>query len=226
VPKSRPSLPHRPREPKVGRRVQNKLDKLERIRRAAYTLFLDQGVDVTTLSEVAARAEVAKGTLFLYAEDKADLVCLVLHDRLARTVDEALGTLPHDAPLLAQLMHVFGKLFAMYGEHPDLTRGFVAVFPGARGPNAQRLHGLTFGFLASVGELVRRAQERGELAPEVPPPLAASNFFSLYFGSLLTFLSGLTTLELALRPLLENALALQIRGLLPRSPDMHYPPPP
>jgi AcrR family transcriptional regulator len=209
-----------------GRRQQNKLEKFERIRAAAYTLFLERGVEHTTLSEVAERAGVAKGTLFLYAADKADLICLVLHDRLSRAVDGALSSLPRNAPLITQLMHLFRALFAMYGEHPDLSRAFVGAYPSARGPNATRLAGLSFAFLASLAELVRAAGERGELAPDVPASQAASNVFALYFAALMAWVSGLASLEAALDPMLEQALLLQIRGLLQAEAILHYPPRP
>ena len=66
-----------------GRREANKEDKRERIREAAFELFLEHGVGGTKLADVAERAGVAKGTLFLYASDKEDLVCMVMHERLA-----------------------------------------------------------------------------------------------------------------------------------------------
>src|SRR4051812_16260209 len=63
-----------------GRREQNRLDKRARIQRAGWELFTTVGYDETTTREVAERADVAVGTLFLYAEDKRDLLCLVMHD--------------------------------------------------------------------------------------------------------------------------------------------------
>lgn len=200
----------------TARREQNKLEKFERIRRAAYALFLERGVNGTSLSEVAQRAEVAKGTLFLYARDKSDLVCLVMHDRIARAVDDQLATLPRSEPLLAQLLHVFRGLFEMYGHHPELSRSFIASFPGAKGQNATRLHGLTFSFLATLTELLRAAQERNEVALDLPLAQCASNLFSLYFGALMVWLSDLSTLEGAFDTVLRQALVLQIRGFAPR----------
>lgn len=200
-----------------GKREQNKREKFERIQRAAYALFLERGVAETTLSAVAVRAKVAKGTLFLYAEDKADLVFLVMHDRIARAVDAQLATLSRTAPLLEQLLHLFRGLFRMYGEHPELSHAFIRGFPGAKGPNAMRVHGLTHAFVATLSELVRAAGARGELADEPFAAQAAQNFFALYFAALMTWVSDLEPLERALETRLREALQLQIRGLLPRA---------
>ena len=57
---------------RMSKRTRNKLDKRERIRDAAWSLFVERGYAETTTREVAARAGVGAGTLFLYADDKAD----------------------------------------------------------------------------------------------------------------------------------------------------------
>lgn len=195
-------------------RLQHKLDKRERLRRAAFELFTERGFDATTTKAVAERAGVATGTVFLYAKDKADLLFLVMHDRLASTVDDRFATLPK-GPLLDRLMHVFAGIFAMYGEHPAIAIAFVRELPGAKGTNADQVNALTFAFLHRIAGLVREAQDQGELAPSIEPLRAATNVFTLYFGALLGWISGFTTLEAALEPGLRSSLALQIRGLLP-----------
>ncbi|MBZ4487112.1 TetR/AcrR family transcriptional regulator [Microbacterium sp. cx-55] len=61
----------------LGRRERNKLDKLERIMAAAGELFEERGVDEVTTQQVADRADIGTGTLFLYAKTKAELLLLV-----------------------------------------------------------------------------------------------------------------------------------------------------
>jgi TetR/AcrR family transcriptional regulator, cholesterol catabolism regulator len=196
-----------------SRRAFTKEDKRVRLRDAAWELFRAKGYGATTTKEIAARAGVASGTLFLYARDKPDLLFLVFHDRLLHAVDEGLRTVPLDAPLLEQLMHLFGSFFRVYEEAPEVARVFVKELPGADGPNAQRTNQMTMGFLSHLGGLIQRAQARDELAADVPPLLLAQNVFALYFFALLTWLSGLTTLEGALDPVLRSSLSLQLRGL-------------
>ena len=60
----------------LGRRERNKQDKLARITEAACRLIGERGIgDVTTL-QVAEAADVATGTLFLYAKTKGELLLL------------------------------------------------------------------------------------------------------------------------------------------------------
>lgn len=193
-------------------RAARKEDKRARLRDAAWALFREKGFEHTTTKEIAARAGVASGTLFLYARDKADVLFLVFHERLSAAVDDGLRTLP-DGPLLEQLLHLFAGFFRVYEEAPEVARAFIKELPGADGPNAQLTNTLTMSLLTHVSGLVQRAQAKGELAADVPPMLLAQNAFALYFFALMAWLGRVTTLEGALDPLLRSSLALQLRGL-------------
>ncbi len=192
-------------------RDRRKEEKRTRLRDAAWELFRTQGYEATTTKQIAAHAGVASGTLFLYARDKADLLFLVFHDRLAAAVDEGMRTLPQ-APLLDQLVHLFGGFFRAYEAAPHVARWFVKELPGADGPNAQVVNQLTFALLHHVAGLIQQAQARGELAPDVSRVLLAPNLCALYVFTLLGWVGGMVTLETAL-PHLRAALALQLRGL-------------
>jgi AcrR family transcriptional regulator len=196
-------------------RAEQKEDTRERIRRAAWDLFVKQGFDKTTTKAIAERAKVAAGTIFVHASDKDDLLFLVMHDRLSAAVDDAFATLP-EAPFLDQLIHIFGRFFRMYGEAPAVAHAFVRSLPGANGPNAQRVNALTFAFLHRLGTLIASYKARGEFAADVPPMQAAHNFFALYFMALMSWMGGFVSLQEALDPGLRNAADLHIRGLLAR----------
>jgi AcrR family transcriptional regulator len=174
---------------------------------------MERGYDRTTTREIAQRAGIATGTLFLYASDKADILCLVMHDRLAESIDVSVTSLPREGRLLDQLMHVFRAIFTMYGEVPGLAAEFVKVVPSADGPNGRKVSALTFAFLHHLASLVNDAKVKGEIAAEIDSFRAARNIFALYFAALLSWLAKLETLEAALDPGLRESLALQIRGL-------------
>lgn len=72
----------------LGRRERNKLDKLQRITRAAAELFADRGVDDVTTQEIADRADIGTGTLFLYARTKGELLLLVQNSNYAAALEE------------------------------------------------------------------------------------------------------------------------------------------
>jgi len=61
----------------LGRRERNKQQKLERITTAAAELFAAHGIDEVTTQQIAEKADVGTGTLFLYAKTKGELLLLV-----------------------------------------------------------------------------------------------------------------------------------------------------
>lgn len=197
----------------TGRREANKEDKRARIIEAAWALFAERGVDATTTADIAARAGIAKGTLFLYATDKDDLVFLMMHDRLSAVSDECLSTVPRRADLVQQLLHVFGGLYALYDESGDVGRRFVRALPGADGENAKKVNALTFAFIHRVAALVIEAQARGEVRVDVDAMVAANTLFALYSSGLMAWLQGLVSLNEARDGLLPQSLDLLVRGL-------------
>jgi TetR/AcrR family transcriptional regulator, cholesterol catabolism regulator len=208
----KPKPPNKRRAPETGLRARQKIDKRERLRAAAWELFTSKGFDETTTREIAERAGIATGTLFLYARDKADLLFLVFEHRLAETSDDAFRSLP-DAPLREQLLHVFGRLFAMYDKSPPLARRFVKELPFADGPNADRVNVLTILFLQRIGGLVEKAIERGEVRSDAPPLFTAQAIFALYFMGLLSWLSGFNSLEGALATSIASGVDLLMQGI-------------
>lgn len=199
----------------MGRtRAEQRVATREQIRAAAWELFSKKGFDETTTQAIAKRAGVASGTVFVHASDKADLLFLVMHDRLVEAYEGAFATMPAGAPLLEKLMHVFRAIFRMYGEAPRVAAAFVRSLPGAKGPNADRVRDMTFGFFQRLAELVAEAQKSGEVAADLEPIACVQNVFGLYFMVLLSWLDGLVPLE-ALDPMLARSLALQIRGFRP-----------
>lgn len=67
----------------LGRRERNKQHKLDRITAAALELFSEFGVDEVTTQQIADKADIGTGTLFLYAKTKAELLLLVQNSTYA-----------------------------------------------------------------------------------------------------------------------------------------------
>src|SRR5579884_4279721 len=82
-----------------GQRERNKLDKLRRIKDAARELFVAKGFDDTTTREIALRAGVGIGTIFVYAENKRDLLFLIANEELEKVTAQAEGAVTASASL-------------------------------------------------------------------------------------------------------------------------------
>ncbi|WP_134324948.1 TetR/AcrR family transcriptional regulator [Cumulibacter soli] len=75
----------------LGRRERNKQAKLDRIVAAATELFTERSVDDVTTQEIADKADIGTGTLFLYVKSKGDLLLLVQNARYAAAVERGLA---------------------------------------------------------------------------------------------------------------------------------------
>jgi AcrR family transcriptional regulator len=107
---------------KLGKREINKEDKLRRIKAAARALFVSSGYDEASTREIAVKAEVALGTLFLYASNKRDLLFLVVNDELEDVAAKAIAEIRPGVTLIENLLAAFRPLYAFFGKEPRLSR--------------------------------------------------------------------------------------------------------
>ena len=76
--------------PTVGKREAKKADKLGRLEQASLDLFLEQGYANTSVEDIVARADIARGTFYLYFKSKEALFQHLVDAPLRRVLD-ALG---------------------------------------------------------------------------------------------------------------------------------------
>src|SRR5690606_22275857 len=157
--------PVRPRRaaapPGEGLRERNKREKRERIERAARELFERKGFEAATAREIAARARVGLGTLFLYARDKRELLFLVFAEesrRLFAEAEHAIAARPR-ANLVDARMQLFGRFLAVYAARPELAAALLREF-FFRPYEPERLGALSREYPERVAALVERARAR------------------------------------------------------------------
>ncbi len=198
---------------RVGRRERNKRDKRDRILAAARTLFRARGFESATLQQIADLADVGFGTLYLYAESKEDLLVAVFRDEMQRVVEEAFASAPEDATLPAQLEHMFGRHVGYFQQDLALARVLIRELTFVRSARRrQDIVALVRSVDARTAELVRRAQERGEVRADVVPRSAARLVFSVYYQLLQGHLGGYSS-EPLFRRHLRAAFELLMGGL-------------
>jgi AcrR family transcriptional regulator len=198
-----------PRVP--GRAERNKLEKHRRIMRAARELFRRKGFAQTTTSEIAARADVGKGTVFLYARSKNELLVMFFQEVVGQSVERGLATVP-TSKLIDQLMNLFTVMIEYNRRDMDLARVFakeISFIDGDRTGIAAVMARLYRG----IGALIDNAKHRGEVADTVDSRVLAHNLFALYFMFLLRWLGGKdASPDISI---LRKSLAMQLDALGP-----------
>lgn len=155
---------------------------------AARDLLAAGGLGSMNTRAVAERAGVAVGTVFLHFPDKGSLIEALLHDQIEASLGEALASLP-EGDLVAQLLHVAGRLYRAYDADPALSRLYLreSLFLPSNGPRplSRQLQRFEEWASARCGDAVAR----GEIEP-LDPRLAFAAFFSFYFAALVAGLRG------------------------------------
>ncbi len=142
---------------------------------AALELFVEKGYAGTRLDDVAARAGVSKGTLYLYFENKEELFKAVVREnivaRISQSADEILHYDGSSAELLRRLMTTWWE---EYGSHTAGGIGKLMMAESGNFPEIARF------FLEEVIEpwhrmlaaVIQRGAERGEFRTVKPDMFA------------------------------------------------------
>jgi AcrR family transcriptional regulator len=200
-----------------GLRERNKQAKLARIKRAASRLFEKQGVEATTIRQIAAAADIGLGTVFSYAANKQDLLVMIFREEVGQAIGLAFANVP-PAGLLDQVVHIFDTIIDHHRKNPGLARVFVKETPFID-DRSHRIAQFMERLYASLTTLIDLAKDRGELKPDVPSATLARNLFAIFFSHLQFWLGGRDPQQELNCPSLRDSLDLQLRGLRTSSPS-------
>jgi AcrR family transcriptional regulator len=119
----------------VGLRERNAAQTRELILDTALALFLDQGFEVTTMEQVAERADIGTSTLYRYFPTKDQLVIEPLAIRGQMAAE--LRARPPEEPLDLALGHALRALVTTARPRPSRVRQIFAVLDEAPAPRAR-----------------------------------------------------------------------------------------
>jgi AcrR family transcriptional regulator len=194
--------------PLTGQREKNKTEKLQRIRKAARELFVQNGFDETTTREIAIRAGVGIGTVFTYAENKRDMLFLVANDDLDEVTRKAEAGIREDASCLENLLGVFRHHYRFFAKQPELSRLLLREMTFYdSGRQANRFQKTRERNICIVGSIVKMAANRGTIRVSEEPDFVGWIAFCLFQVELrrwllnkeLNLTVGMARLERALR---------------------------
>ena len=163
---------------RAGTRQQKKLETRQRIRTAAYELFSKRGYDQATLRGIAQQAHVALGTLFNYADDKRDLVFLIVNEELDQVTTESLRAAGRSRSLLEQLMALFRLHYEYFARNTGLSRILLRelVFYSS-GKQAEEFHEIRERLFGGIEALIQEAQKARRLSTREDAAVIARHIF-------------------------------------------------
>jgi AcrR family transcriptional regulator len=156
------------KQPKFQRRAE---DRPREICSAALEVFAEKGFAAAKLDEIARRAGVSKGTLYLYFKDKEELFRAVVRDTVSPNVDHLRDALMSSELPFAQIVQMFLARLSMVAATMPLGR-VVKMVIGESGnfPELARVwhDQVVSKALGVMVGLIERAQAKGEVRPGDP----------------------------------------------------------
>jgi AcrR family transcriptional regulator len=148
-----PTAPQR-----VGRRERNKQEKLDRITAAASELFAEHGVDEVTTQQIADKADIGTGTLFLYAKNKGELLLLVQNSTYADALAEGEAAAKDLPDALDAVMAIVAPIVVCNRKQIDNGRTYLRemVFGDPTEPHHREALSLTVRTEEAVAAVLRR----------------------------------------------------------------------
>jgi AcrR family transcriptional regulator len=158
-------------------RERNKAERRRRVLEAARAVFLEHGYENATTREIASRAGVAVGTVFVYARDKRDLLMTIVNDDLEAVTDDSFANLRGDQPFLEKLIAMFEPRYRYWVRDPELSTFALHETASARvkevPSETERFYRRRHRMLERIAELVAEEQAAGRLGtPDDPQTIA------------------------------------------------------
>jgi AcrR family transcriptional regulator len=199
-----------------GLRERNKIEKLRRIKDAARKLFVSKGFDDTTTREIAIRAGVGIGTVFIYADNKRDLLFLAVNDALEQVTAEAEESVKDDAFCLQNLLTVFRRHYEFFARQPELSRLMLREMTFYdSGRQAARFGETRQRIIRLVGRIVGSALTKKTLVSTEDPAFIGWVVFCIYQVELRDWITSTDISVPKGMDRLRRALELFLRGLQP-----------
>ena len=148
----------------VGRRERNKQDKLDRIIAAAGELFAEHGVDEVTTQQIADKADIGTGTLFLYAKTKGELLLLVQNTKYAEALEQGRADAETIAGVLDAVLAIVRPIVECNRTQIDNGRTYLREM--AFGDPEEPRHSEALAIVAQAEEAIAAVLRRDERVAE------------------------------------------------------------
>lgn len=107
------------------KKVTAKTDKRKAIIDAAITVFAEKGYNNTNVAEVAAFANVAAGTVYLYFENKEDLLYQSMQEMMRETLFKLKKKIAKEERAIDKLFQLIVRHVEFFTKDPNLARFLV-----------------------------------------------------------------------------------------------------
>jgi TetR/AcrR family transcriptional regulator, fatty acid metabolism regulator protein len=189
-------------------------DKRRRILDAAIKVFARKGYFGAKVSEIASRADVADGTIYLYFRNKEDILVSLFDEVMAEHIDRARREIATLTGAPARLRAIAVHHLRLFGGNRDLA----VVFQVELRHSTRFLERFTASWLQDyfslLAEVMEQGQRDGSLRSDLPRKVATKAFFGALDEMVTSWILGRKDYDLA--QLADPVVELFLNGACPR----------
>jgi len=154
-------------------------DKRERILKAAIKVFARDGFFLAKVEEIAQVADVATGTIYLYFENKDDLMISIFEEEMVPIIDHMRQELAQQQSATDKLRIFINEHLNLIQDHPDMAQ----LMQVELRQSSKFLHGYEGTrfreYLAIIGDIFKAGQAQKEFRDDINPSI----FKQVLFGA-------------------------------------------
>ena len=190
----------------LGRRERNKQAKLERIMAAASELFAEYGVDEVTTQQIADKADIGTGTLFLYAKTKGELLLLVQNAQYAAALEKGRASAEKVPDVLDAVLAIVQPIVAC--NRSQIENGRTYLREMVFGDPGEPHHGEALTIVAQTEEAITAVLRRDKRLAEADAATLARVVSAVMFLSMAASLNVAWSVEEIVQDIRRQVSAL------------------
>ena len=165
-------------------------DKRERILQAATKVFARKGFYATRVSEIAKAAGVADGTIYLYFENKDDVLISIFEDRITRLLAILEDVVHSEGSVEDRVRRIVELQLGLLEGQRDLAEVITVNLRQSSRLLKQYAAPLFTRYLDLMARVIADGQEEGTFRADIHPKVAARSLWGSLDGLALTWALG------------------------------------
>lgn len=172
-----PAISRQTRTTDVVKARAPKSDKYDRILSAAVKIFAQKGFFHARISEIAKEAKVADGTIYLYFENKDDILISLFEDQMDKVIGNMKQAMAEENGALGKIRSFALTHLKMVERHPDLAEVIQVELRQSSKFMKEYKNVKFLDYLDLVGQIIRDGQAAHEIRADLSPTVAKRAFF-------------------------------------------------
>ncbi len=154
-----------------------KQDKRSRILQAAVKVFAEKGFYNAKVAEIARKAGVADGTIYLYFKNKDEILILIFEEEMERVIAHVRAEVEQEGNVVAKLRRFVQTHLKFVRKNPKLAQVFQLELRQSNKFIKEYTGSSLKEYLNIIGQLVEEGQAKGVIRTDLHPGLVKRALF-------------------------------------------------